>query len=131
MTDYCDSPEFYKHSIFSANTASIQITLYYDDVEICNPLGSKRCKHKLGTNNGILLVQINVDHIILVNAGAFYVSINNLPPEQRSLLKSIHLATLVKVRYIKEYGMNAVLAPIVNDFNGGSRLIARGGGFRA
>ena len=27
---------------------ALQIMLYYDEVEVCNPLGSNRKKHKLG-----------------------------------------------------------------------------------
>lgn len=30
---------------------SLQITLYYDELELCNPLGSHRKKHKIGIDN--------------------------------------------------------------------------------
>ena len=30
---------------------SLQIQLYYDELEVCNPLGSKAKKHKLGKND--------------------------------------------------------------------------------
>lgn len=48
MMDYCDGDGFKKHPLFSKYPHAIQIILYYDDVEICNPLGSRRTKHKLG-----------------------------------------------------------------------------------
>lgn len=48
--DYCDGDEFKRHPLFSSQPHAIQIIMYYDDVEICNPLGSRRTKHKLGKN---------------------------------------------------------------------------------
>ncbi len=48
MRDYCDSENFKSHPLFSVKRGAIQIFLYYDDVEVVNPLGSKRGIHKLG-----------------------------------------------------------------------------------
>ena len=42
LGDYCDGSDFKQHLLFS------QILLYYDEVEVCNPLGSKVKLHKLG-----------------------------------------------------------------------------------
>ena len=33
---------------YSNDHTALQITLYYDELEVCNPLGSRRKKHKLG-----------------------------------------------------------------------------------
>lgn len=30
------------------NSSVLQIILYYDELELCNPLGSRRKKHKIG-----------------------------------------------------------------------------------
>ena len=46
--DVCDGSHFNSHAVFGFEHSSIQIILYYDDMEVCNPLGSKRSKHKLG-----------------------------------------------------------------------------------
>lgn len=46
--DYCDSEAFKKHPLFSRVPTALQIMLYYDDVEVVNPLGSKTKKHKIG-----------------------------------------------------------------------------------
>ena len=46
--DYCDSAHFQENPLFSVDCNSLQLMLYYDDLEFCNPLGSKRKKHKLG-----------------------------------------------------------------------------------
>ena len=50
MKDYCDGSEFKQHPLFSGHVNSLQL-FYYDDTEICNPLGSKRSIHKLGMSS--------------------------------------------------------------------------------
>lgn len=50
LGDYCDSEEFCKHPLFSKDGKALQIVLYYDELELCNPLGSRRKKHKIGMN---------------------------------------------------------------------------------
>lgn len=52
--DYCDGEQYQEHSLFQDDPCAIQIRLYYDDLEVCNALGSKTKKHKLGKNNSIL-----------------------------------------------------------------------------
>ena len=48
MGDYCDGCQYRRHPLFSEDEPSLQISLYYDDLEICNALGSKTKIHKLG-----------------------------------------------------------------------------------
>ena len=48
MSDYCDGLQFSNNPLYSTDASSLQIVLYYDELEICNPLGSRRKKHKLG-----------------------------------------------------------------------------------
>lgn len=48
MKDFCDGKRFQSHPLYSVQSKGLQIFMYYDDVEICNPLGSKRSIHKLG-----------------------------------------------------------------------------------
>ena len=45
--DYCDGEQFKKHPLYKKHPHSLQICLYYDDLETCNPLGSKAKIHKL------------------------------------------------------------------------------------
>ena len=40
--DYSDSVHFRENPLFSVDCNSLELMLYYDDVEFCNPLGSKR-----------------------------------------------------------------------------------------
>ena len=44
LKDYC---AFKTHPLFSVDPTALQIMLYYDDLEICNPIGSRAKKHKL------------------------------------------------------------------------------------
>ena len=48
MKDFCDGRQFHSHHLFSVCTNALQLLFYYDDVEVCNPLGSSRTKHKVG-----------------------------------------------------------------------------------
>ena len=48
MKDYCDGDQFKSHSLFSVQANSLQLFLYYDDVEVCNSLGSSKTEHKIG-----------------------------------------------------------------------------------
>ena len=40
FNDYCDSLNFKTHPLFSSDHTTLQIFLYFDELEICNPLGS-------------------------------------------------------------------------------------------
>lgn len=47
LVDYEDGSHFRKHPLLSTVSSFLQIFLYYDDLEVCNPLGSKAKVHKL------------------------------------------------------------------------------------
>lgn len=61
IEDYCDGSQFRTHPLFSRNLYALQFILYYDDMEVVNPLGSNTKTHKLGmlVNNAII-VPINL-----------------------------------------------------------------------
>ena len=46
LGDYCDSDLYAKGVLFQQDPGALQVQLYYDELELCNPLGSK--KHTLG-----------------------------------------------------------------------------------
>ena len=48
LGDYCDGELFFNSELFQEDPCVLQIQLYYDEVEVCNPIGSKAKKHKLG-----------------------------------------------------------------------------------
>jgi len=48
MSDYCDGEGFMTHPLFLVYDDALQIFLYFNELEVCNPLGSKVKIHKLG-----------------------------------------------------------------------------------
>lgn len=48
LGDYCDGLQFRQSQLFNEDPTALQIQLYYDELEVCNPLGSQAKKHKLG-----------------------------------------------------------------------------------
>lgn len=95
------------------HTDALQIFLYYDELEICNPLGSKVKIHKLGMYTVCCFIYVCM--LFLFNAGSFYFTLGNLSPKYRSKLSSIYLVALVKSKFISIYGMDAVLKPFIDD----------------
>jgi len=49
MEDFCDGDAFHSSQLYSMHTKALQLFLFLDEVDICNPLGSKTTIHKLGT----------------------------------------------------------------------------------
>lgn len=78
--DYCDGEIFQNHPLFKEDPCALQICLYYDDLEICNALGSKTKKHKLGE----LSSAIQQSYITLVVRSLIYRSVLLYPWEYRS-----------------------------------------------
>lgn len=56
IADFCDGDVYANHPLFSSDPKAIQIFLYYDDVEVVNPLGSKTSKHKFGKSNQLFFL---------------------------------------------------------------------------
>lgn len=48
LRDVCDAKFVQTHPMFSQDQWTLFLALYYDDLEVANPLGSRRGKHKLG-----------------------------------------------------------------------------------
>lgn len=96
IEDFCDGSIFREHPIFSTDPNALQIIAYYDEVEMCNPLGSHVKKHKLGI--------------------VFY-TLGNIHPKYRSCLRAINLALVATVPVIERHGINNILRPFVSDLN--------------
>lgn len=87
--------DLYKTSLFfKANPNAIQTQLYFDEFEVCNPLGSKTGSHEIG---------------------AFYFTITNFPWQLNSYLENINLLALCYNADIKQFGINLVLDVITSD----------------
>ena len=48
LSDYCNGEFFKSNPLFQDDPCALQIQLYYDELELCNPLGSKTKVHKIG-----------------------------------------------------------------------------------
>lgn len=84
---------FRQHPLFSNDPKALQIIAYYDEVEMCNPLGSHVKKHKLGV--------------------VFY-TLGNIHPKYRSTLRAINLAIVAVVPVIERHGINMILQPFIS-----------------
>lgn len=92
LSDFSDGSFFQSHELFGNDDTALKILLYYDDVNLCNPLTNK------------------VHKITLL-----YYQLANLPIEYRSKLNSIYLLGVCKTEHIKTYGINRVFEPLVKD----------------
>ena len=48
LEDFCDVELVRNHPLFSSEPQALQIVAYFDELEVCNPLGTHTKKHKLG-----------------------------------------------------------------------------------
>ncbi|XP_057333574.1 uncharacterized protein LOC130672830 [Microplitis mediator] len=93
-THFIDGEVYKNHPFFKENENAIQLQIYFDEFEVCNPLGSRSGIHKIG---------------------AFYFTILNFPSYVNSNLNNIHLLALCYNLDIKEFGINSILDVIMND----------------
>lgn len=91
--DLCDG-RIYKDDPYFDKPNSIALIIYHDEVEVCNPLGSKASKHKLDM---------------------YYFTVANIPPKFRSRHSAVRLIAVVYSSFVKEYGYNKILEQIVAD----------------
>lgn len=83
---------------------NLSLMLYYDEVEVTNPLGAAAGVHKLGL---------------------FYYSLIDLPPEHRMNLNNIQLATVVKYKDLSSHGGAEVISgPAGQAYGAGSCIAA-------
>ena len=73
LRDMSDGSVYKDHPIFSQNHSALQFIAYYDEIELCNPLGSPTKVHKLG---------------------CIFFTLGNIPAKFRSQLKCIFLVKL-------------------------------------
>lgn len=78
----------------SQNGEVLGFQIYMDEVELANPFGSKKGKHKVSV---------------------FYWVLMNLPPIFRSSLRSIQLLGVVGSELLKQRGVEIFLSPFIED----------------
>ncbi|XP_062580359.1 uncharacterized protein LOC134242286 [Saccostrea cucullata] len=79
---------------FQQNQIALPIVLYFDDVDICNPMSKRAGTHKIGL---------------------FYYSLGNLPVSYRSRLPAIRLLAVIKRNIMNKHNINVVLERIKKD----------------
>ncbi len=110
--DFVDGERFKNSPLFAEDNCALQIQLYYDELELCNPLGSKAKKHKIGVN--LILVSACVFIYVCFYSGLTYYTLGNLHPELRSALCSIQLVSIAKYTTVEKCGYNKLLEPLVD-----------------
>ena len=93
LGDFCDGKALRRDQVFSDFNA-LQIVAYYDDLEICNPLGAASKRHKIGV---------------------FFFFLGNIHPCYRSSLSISQLFAVAKSIDIKTYGIDEILKPFVSE----------------
>ena len=48
LGDVCDGILFKTHPLFGEDPLALQLLIYFDEVEVVNPIGAHRGVHKLG-----------------------------------------------------------------------------------
>ena len=96
IEDFCDGARFKSHPLFSENPHALQVIAHYDELEICNPLGSHVKKHKVG--------------VVIYTLG-------NIHYKYRSKLKFLQLAIVASIPVIEKHGLHTVLQPLLHDLN--------------
>lgn len=91
IEDYSDGKVFINNKFFQDNPICVRIAIYQDGVEIVNPLGSAKAKHKVL---------------------AIYLSILNLPDYVRCHINSIKLVALCKEKF---FDHSVVYGKVVKD----------------
>ncbi|KAM7380069.1 hypothetical protein PAMP_003389 [Pampus punctatissimus] len=111
LYDIVDGSLFKSHPLFSVKPFALQIILYTDEIEICNPLGSHASVNKL------LMV---------------YYTLGNINPKFRSKLAAIRLLAIAKADDIDKCGVDFVLQRIDEDLKllyNGVTIQTQSGGF--
>lgn len=92
--DICDGA-IYKNDEFYANHKNaLMLLLYHDELEVCNPLGSKAGKHKVDM---------------------YYYTLANIDPRYRSKLCAVRLLAIANANLVKKYGIDPIMKPIIDD----------------
>jgi hypothetical protein len=89
-----DGEHFANHPFLKRFPFAVRFQVFYDDVDMINPLGSKTKVHKIG----------NFCYMIL-----------NIPPLENSSQKNIFPFAIVKIKHLKENGFDFVLKEFMKE----------------
>ena len=88
--DICDGQLFKNDKLFKERPDALQIIIYHDCEEVCNPLGSHASQHKLDM---------------------YYYILGNFDPKVRSKHCAVRLLGISNSKMVKKYGYDAILRP--------------------
>ena len=94
VRDFTDGEAFTKNQFFMENPGAFCAHFYSDSVEVSNPLGAAKGKHKINQ--------------------VFY-TLAQIPKEQRSKIDRIQLALVFKDSLVKKYGYKVIFKPLIED----------------
>ncbi|XP_078495299.1 uncharacterized protein LOC144742535 [Ciona intestinalis] len=94
LCDFTDGEYFRTKSYFRGNQDLLRFHFYCDELEVCNPLGSSKTKHKLTV---------------------FYYYVGNIGVKHSASLKNILLALLIESKKLKTIGYHTALKPLIKD----------------
>ena len=86
--DVCVGQMFQNDQFFKDKPNAVQVIIFHDMVEVCNPLGSYASKHKVDM---------------------FYYTLGNFNPKVRTKRCALRLLGIVNAKLVKKYGKDAVL----------------------
>jgi len=88
IKDFRDGSRFKNHPLFSQDPFALQIVAHYDELEVCNPLGS---------------------HVKTNKVGIVSYTLGNIHPKYRSKMKMAQLAIVATVPVIEAHGLHTVI----------------------
>ena len=94
LKDLTDGDAFKKSEFFKSNPGAYAAHFYSDSVELTNPLGAAKGKHKINQ--------------------VFYTLVQ-IPRDQRSRIDRIQLAMVFKDKLVKKYGYNLIFQKLISD----------------
>ena len=107
--DFIDGDIFKSHPLFLKFPTALQLVLYTDEIELCNPLGSRANKNKL------LLI---------------YYTLGNINPKFRSRLAAIRLLAMVKSKDLSHCGIDKIFERIncdLTELHDGVQIVTANG----
>lgn len=96
IKSYTDCMEYKNHPLFREYSRALRIVLYYDEIEIVNPIGTKTIIHKLSI---------------------FYYTIQNFPAYFNCKLENIQILAICYALDVKKYGYSEILKPFIIELN--------------
>lgn len=96
LYDICDGCMYRNDEYFKEHPDALVLILYHDELEVCNPLGSRAGTHKVDM---------------------FYYTVANLGPRFRSKVAAVRLLAIANANLVKRYGIESIMNPIIQDIN--------------